>query len=123
MAQGLRAGGQAFEVGKKASFLLPVQLVHGVVVGSQPGDGQVVAPGHALLLAELNQAENSLVAVVVRGEEGGVKGQVVGGAVGDQGLAVAVGDDAPGGLHRFRPGDGPDGLRGVLLMVNDLNAV
>ena len=121
--QSLGAGLEGLEVGEKQLLLLFVHLVHGVGVGGQPGDGEVVAPGHALRLAELDQAENGLVAVFPRAEEVRVEGQIIGGAVGDQGLSVAVGEDAPGGFHLLRPHDGADGLGGVFIVVDDLHVV
>ena len=122
-AQSVRAGLQALEIGEEELLLLPVQLVHGVAVGGQAGNGQVVAPGDALRLAELDEAQNGLVAVFPRAEEVRVEGQIIGGAVADQGPAVAVGDDAPGGLHLLRPHDGADGLGGVVVVMDNLHVV
>ena len=104
-------------------FLLAVHLVHGVRIGRQSGDGETVRPGHALLLAELHQTEDGLVAVVLRGKQRRVKGQIVGRTVADQGLSVPVRDDAPGGLHLFPANDGTNGLIGVILVVNHLNVI
>ena len=58
-----------------------------------------------------------LLAVV---QQAGVKGQVVGGGVRDQCAAAAVGDNAAGGLHPLFTGDGVDGLRQIIRMVNHL---
>ena len=123
LPQVLLTGVQAFEIGEKVFFLLPIHSVHRVVVGRLPGDGEAVAPGHALLLAELNETQNGLVAVVLRREKRGVKGQVVGGTVADQGSSVSVGDDAPGGLHLLCADDGTDGLSRILLIVNNLHVI
>ena len=122
--QRLPRGVQGLEIGEEAALEHRVpQLVQGVGVGQLAGDGEVFDPVHAVGLAQLDQAENGPVLILPLLQKAGVEGQVVGGAVSNQQPAVAVGDDAPGGLHGLRSGDGVDGLGGVVLVVDHLDAV
>ena len=121
--QGVRRLIQILQVGEEAAFGRVVQGVQRVGEGRGPGDGQVVLPGDPLVPAQLQQPEDGLAGVLVLPQQGGVEGQVVGGAAGHQHLSVPVRQVAPGGLHRLRPGDIPDGAGVVVFIVRDLGVV
>ena len=101
----------------------------GVAEGGGGGDGQAVAPGYPVLLAEKEEAEqgagDSLLVghALLGGDEVGVKGDGVDLPVGDEDLAVAVGDNAAGGLHRLRGGDLGGGAGPVLTAMDNLGVV
>ena len=83
--------------------------------------GQGVVPGHLVLLTKLNQAPDGRIfprIIVVKDRI--VQCKRIGEAIGYQHLAVAVGDNAAGGLHRFRGSVAGDGLGAVLAAVDDL---
>ena len=117
---GVREG---LDVGGKAVFLQGGSLIQSVGIGGFLGNGQVVGPGHAVGLAQLDQTQNGLIFILVGLEEAGIKGEVVGRAAGDQGPAGAVRDDAAGGGDLFLPGDGTNGLGDVFVVVDDLCVV
>ena len=71
----------------------------------------------------LQKPQNRLVLVLALPEEAGVENQIVNGAVGHQGPALSVGDDAPGGLNGLRPGDGVGGSGQKGLVAVDLNII
>ena len=112
---------QILEILQKAAAHDVGDAVQGIGEGGGVGDGQVVLPLHALGLTQLQQLQNGLVLILAGLQEAGVEGEVVGGAAGDHGLAVAVGNKAAGGLHRLRPGDGADGLGEVVVVIGDLD--
>ena len=112
--------GEGFDIGGKAVFLQGGSLIQSVGIGGFLGNGQVVGPGYAVGLAELDQTQNRLVFILVCLEQAGVKGEVVGRTAGNQSPAGAVRDDAAGCGDLFLPGNGPDGLGDVFIIVDDL---
>ena len=80
-------------------------------------------PGNVKSVDLLQQPQEGLVGIFVLLQQGGVKGQVVGGAAGHQHLAVSVGNVAPGGLHGLRPGDAADGAGVVIVVIVHLRVV
>ena len=107
----------------------PGGVSEGVAVGLGIVDGQAVAPGYAVVLEEGENAQKGPghgglvgLAVLVR-DEVRVKGDGVDLPVGDEDLAVAVHDDAPGGLHGLGGGDLDGGAGQILAAVDDLGVV
>ena len=123
LPQGLPGVRQGLHVGHEPPLLNGGKLIHRIGKGLDGSDGQVVHPGHALGLAQPDQPQDRLVFVVAFLQEAGIEGQAVGGAVGHHRPAAAVGDDAPGGLHFFLPGDGADGLSQIFIIIVDLGIV
>ena len=121
--QGVRGLVQILQIGEKAAPGGAVQGVDGVGEGGGAGDGQRIHPVDPPALTQLQQPQEGLVGIFVLLQQGGVKGQVVGGAAGHQHLAVSVGNVAPGGLHGLRPGDAADGAGVVIVVIVHLRVV
>ena len=121
--QGVRGLVQILQIGEKAAPGRAVQGVDGVGEGGGAGDGQRIHPVDPPALTQLQQPQEGLVGIFVLLQQGGVKGQVVGGAAGHQHLAVSVGNVAPGGLHGLRPGDAADGAGVVIVVIVHLRVV
>ena len=102
----------------------------GVGKGGLLAEGQAVVPGDAIGLTELREAQyrpgDVLLgggAAVGGGDQGGVEGDGVDLPVRGEDLPVAVGEDAPGGLHGLGGGALGVGLGEVDAAVDNLGVV
>ena len=121
--QGFPGGLQVFQIGKETVLLGGGDVINRKGERRLPGYGQIIHPVHALLPAQLQQPQDGVVLVLTVLQQGGVEGQGIGGAVGYQGPAAAVGDNAPGGLHLLLLGDGVDGSGQIIVVVVDLDII
>ena len=122
-------GGQHFRAAAIRGQLVVVQILPEALgqafagqLGRGPcGHGQGVVPCDALLLTQLYQLPDGVVQRgLVLAEAALVYHQRIGQPVAHQHLAIPVGDDAPGGGHRFAGGVAGDGSGPIFAAVYHL---
>ena len=125
----LQGGGHLGQLGIGDALVLQEQgealavLGVGIAVGRGFAQGQGIVPNGVVLGAQVRQPQDGGVQVLVILKILGGEDQGIGQPVGHQHLAVAVGDDPPGGLHRLAGGVAGQGLGPVFLPVKDLGIV
>ena len=121
--QGVSRFVQAFQIGEKAALVRAAEGIQLIGEGRGAGDGQVIRPADPPALTQLQQTQDGLVGILAVVQQRGVERQIIGGPAGHQNFSVAVGDVAPGGLHRLRPGNAADGAGVISFVIVDLGVI